>query len=283
MEFLARGVDADRHVRGADGPCSDDHGRPARQLAVRLGHERRAALVAGTHHADAFVDERLEERQEALTGDREGKPHAGGAQLACQERRHGHGWRVHFGWRDDRRRCLVGGCDRRGLGGFDVRGRRARCVSLWRLGQVRVARRRIGVGVGRLGHVRLAGRRMGVGLWRLGHVRVGSRRRGVGVLRHRRGIVGERCRHGAVVPDRLRRLGGARQRLVARERPVGIHCVDSRLVGVVRSVEPRHFVGCHSFGCFAGSGDGVGRRGVVERGDVGGSCCGVGRRRVVGR
>ena len=189
--ILARGMDADRHVRGADGPGSDDHRRPARQLAVRLGHERRAALVAGTDDADAFVDERLEERQEALTGDREGKPHAGGAQLAGHERRHGHGWRVHFDWRGHGRRCLVGGCDRRGLGGFDVRGRRARCVGVWRLGHVRVGSRRMGVGVWRLGHVRVGRRRMGVGLWRLGHVRVGSRRIGVGVRRHRRGIVGE--------------------------------------------------------------------------------------------
>ena len=289
--ILARGMDADRHVRGADGPGSDDHRRSARQLAVRLGHERRAALVAGTDHADAFVDERLEERQEALTGDREGKPHAGGAQLAGHERRHGHRWRVHLELARPRAALP-----------------RRRLRSSGPSGALRCPRsaRPADVGVGRLGHSVSALRRR---LWRLGQVRSAaagwasaSGRLGARPCRQAAGLASasgdiaaassaSRPRHGAVVPDGLRRLGvgrqrfgGGRQRLVARERPVGVHRVDSRLLGVVRQRRipsrrrTRRLRLLRRFGRHR-----VGRRGVVGRGDVGGSCRGVGRRRVVGR
>ena len=51
--------------------------RPPGQLAVRLGHERRRALVAGRHDADAGPFERVEEAEEGLAGHGEGVPDAG--------------------------------------------------------------------------------------------------------------------------------------------------------------------------------------------------------------
>jgi hypothetical protein len=48
-------VDADGHVRGADGTGSDHDRRPAGQLAVRLGHEGRTAFVARWMAAPGFA------------------------------------------------------------------------------------------------------------------------------------------------------------------------------------------------------------------------------------
>ena len=72
-----RRVDADGQVRGPDGPGRQGHRGPARQLAVRVGHERGAALVAGRDDTDAGRAEGVEEAEEALARDGEGHPHAG--------------------------------------------------------------------------------------------------------------------------------------------------------------------------------------------------------------
>ena len=50
-------MDADRQVGGADGARPEAGGGPTGQLAVGLGHERGAALVAGRHDADARLAE----------------------------------------------------------------------------------------------------------------------------------------------------------------------------------------------------------------------------------
>ena len=47
------------------------------QLPVGLGHERRGALVAGRHDADAGAFERVEQAEEGLAGHGEGIPDAG--------------------------------------------------------------------------------------------------------------------------------------------------------------------------------------------------------------
>ena len=68
------GVDADGEVGGPDRAGREAGGRPAGQLAVRLGHERGTALVTGRHDPDAGVGQRVEQAEEALTGDGEGDP-----------------------------------------------------------------------------------------------------------------------------------------------------------------------------------------------------------------
>jgi hypothetical protein len=61
---LAGRMDPDREVRGAHAPGAEAGGGPARELAVRLGHERSATFVAGGHDADARVTERVEQAEE---------------------------------------------------------------------------------------------------------------------------------------------------------------------------------------------------------------------------
>ena len=60
-----------------DGARAEAGRRPAGQLAVGLGHERGAALVARGDDADAGVAEALEQAEEALAGHREGVADAG--------------------------------------------------------------------------------------------------------------------------------------------------------------------------------------------------------------
>ena len=64
---------------------------PAGQLAVGLGHERRAALVTRRHDPDAGVTEGVEQAEERLAGHGEGVADAGGAQRVGDEPTHGPG------------------------------------------------------------------------------------------------------------------------------------------------------------------------------------------------
>ena len=75
--ILSGGVDPDGEVGRADRARPEAHRRPPGQLAVRLGHERRGAFVAGRDDADAGPFERVEEAEEGLAGHREGVPDAG--------------------------------------------------------------------------------------------------------------------------------------------------------------------------------------------------------------
>ena len=59
-------VDADGEVGAPDGPRPEARRRSAGQLPVRLGHERRAALVARRDDADPGVLERVEHAEERL-------------------------------------------------------------------------------------------------------------------------------------------------------------------------------------------------------------------------
>ncbi len=77
---LAGSVDPDREVGGAHAAGPDRSGRAARQLAVRLGHERGGTLVARGDDPDPGGLEPFEQAEEALARDGEGIPDAGGAQ-----------------------------------------------------------------------------------------------------------------------------------------------------------------------------------------------------------
>ena len=77
---LARGVDPDREVGGADGARAERRRRPAGELAVGLRHERGRALVARGDDADPGRLEALEQAEEALAGHRERVADAGGPQ-----------------------------------------------------------------------------------------------------------------------------------------------------------------------------------------------------------
>ncbi len=59
--ILTGRVDADGQVRRPDGPRPDACRRPTGQIAVRLGHEGRAALVACCDDADPDVSESVEQ------------------------------------------------------------------------------------------------------------------------------------------------------------------------------------------------------------------------------
>jgi hypothetical protein len=73
-------VDADGEIRRSDGPGGEARGRTTRELAIRLGHEGGARLVAGRDHVDAGRLEPLEQAEEALAGHGEGVSHAGESQ-----------------------------------------------------------------------------------------------------------------------------------------------------------------------------------------------------------
>ncbi len=73
-------MEGDRQVRGADGARHHDDRRAARQGAVGGRHEAGAAFVTGGHDADSRGDQPIQERQEALPGDRVGNPDPGGGQ-----------------------------------------------------------------------------------------------------------------------------------------------------------------------------------------------------------
>ena len=90
---LARRVDADREVGGADGARADGRGRAAGELAVGLGHERGGALVAGGDDPDAGGVEALEQAEEALAGHGEGVADADGAEGVRDEPADGPGRR----------------------------------------------------------------------------------------------------------------------------------------------------------------------------------------------
>ena len=62
---LARCVDADREVGRADRSGPDARRRPAGQVPVGLGHERRSALVARRDHPDPDLVQGLEQTEEA--------------------------------------------------------------------------------------------------------------------------------------------------------------------------------------------------------------------------
>ncbi len=83
--ILAGGVDPDGQVGAADGAGAEAGSGAARQLPVRLGHERGTALVAGRHDPDPRVGERVEEAEERLARHGERVPHAGGAQAVGDE------------------------------------------------------------------------------------------------------------------------------------------------------------------------------------------------------
>ena len=67
---LERGVDADRGVARARAAGDEADARPPAQLALRLGHEAGAALVAAGDEADALavLVEAVEDGEEALAG-----------------------------------------------------------------------------------------------------------------------------------------------------------------------------------------------------------------------
>lgn len=73
---LFRGMDADGHVRGADGASSQAYRGPAGQLAVGLGHERRSAFVACGDDPDPCTLEGVENAEEALARNGERIAHA---------------------------------------------------------------------------------------------------------------------------------------------------------------------------------------------------------------
>jgi hypothetical protein len=69
---LEGGVHADAHVRRARPAGDEADPRPARELAVGLGHVRGTRLVAGDDQADGGVVQRVEHREVALARDAEG-------------------------------------------------------------------------------------------------------------------------------------------------------------------------------------------------------------------
>ncbi len=69
--ILAGRVDPDREVGGPDRARAETHRGPPGQLGMRLGHERRRALVARRDDADAGIAERIEQAQERFPRDRE--------------------------------------------------------------------------------------------------------------------------------------------------------------------------------------------------------------------
>ena len=97
---LAGRVDADGEIRGPDAARAEADGGSTRELAVGLGHERGAALVAGGDDADAGITERVEEAQERFAGHGERVADAGAAQGVGDEAADGP-------W------ALGGGCARR--------------------------------------------------------------------------------------------------------------------------------------------------------------------------
>ena len=70
---LVGGVHADGRVRRARAARDEADPRPARELAVGLGHVRCGSLVAARDQPDRRVVERVEHRQVALAGDAEGQ------------------------------------------------------------------------------------------------------------------------------------------------------------------------------------------------------------------
>ncbi len=102
---LERDVHADAGVGGARPARDEAHAGSARELAVRLGHERRPALVAAGHEADALavLVEAVERRQEALARHAEHRVdalgdqrlHQGVAGEACGNRGRGLGHGGH--------------------------------------------------------------------------------------------------------------------------------------------------------------------------------------------
>ena len=72
-------VHADRGVRRARPSADEDGRRPAGEARERIGRERRPALVARAHHAEAVLapPERVEHCEEALAGHREARVDAG--------------------------------------------------------------------------------------------------------------------------------------------------------------------------------------------------------------
>ena len=180
---LARGVDADREVGGADGARADGRGRAARELAVGLGHERGGALVARGDDPDAGGVEALEQAEEALAGHGEGVADADGAEGVGDEPTDGPG----------RRRQRL----RSGLGGR---------------GLARLARLGVGRRLGRLRRARLGGGSIGARprLRRLARLRLGG-------VRPRSGV-GSGSAVWLCLGVRLR-LGGVRLGLGRRARP----------------------------------------------------------------
>ena len=77
---LAGRVDPDREIRGPDAARAEADGGSTRELAVGLGHERGAALVASGDDADAGIAERIEEAEERFAGHGERVADAGAAQ-----------------------------------------------------------------------------------------------------------------------------------------------------------------------------------------------------------
>jgi len=73
--ILHRGVDRDRGVGGARPAGDEADARPARQLAIGLGHVAGAAFLAAGDQPDgvARVVERVEHRQEAFARHAEGE------------------------------------------------------------------------------------------------------------------------------------------------------------------------------------------------------------------
>ncbi len=71
--ILRRGVDADAGVRGAGTARDERDAGPAGELAVRLRHVGRAAFLPAhdEREAVAHVEERVEDREIALAGNRE--------------------------------------------------------------------------------------------------------------------------------------------------------------------------------------------------------------------
>ena len=82
---LERGVHADRGVRRARAAGDDRDPRAAGELPVRVGHVRRARLVAADHVAQLGVAQRVEHGQVALAGDAEQQVGAVDAELVDED------------------------------------------------------------------------------------------------------------------------------------------------------------------------------------------------------
>ena len=78
-------VDADGEIRGPHAARTDTGGGSTGELAVRLGHEGGATLMARGDDADTGITERVEEAEERFAGDREGVADAGAAQRVGNE------------------------------------------------------------------------------------------------------------------------------------------------------------------------------------------------------
>ena len=114
---LHRGVDAVGGVGGPRPAGDHAHARAAGELAVGLGHVRRAALVAGDDEPQRRVVQRVEDGEVALAGDAEGQVGPVQHELVDQDLPAAARQRTHRLLEEDRRALGLGLV---GVGGIDV-------------------------------------------------------------------------------------------------------------------------------------------------------------------